>query len=129
LPAHVTDSAGHAVQAQLLSPSAASVVLPGHTFAVIREDNGAPFPFGTDTFDLVYSLQPGFQVSSFQPFYANLTPETCPSKFSSSGNWNIFISGTDKLNISWQEQSCGTSGVSAYAADVWVEGPRGCNPF
>jgi len=129
-PAHVTDSAGHPVQANFLSPSAASLVLPGHTFAVVRDDNSAPFPASTDTLDLTSAIEPnGFAITSVQPFYANLPQQACPSKFSSSGNWNPLITGVDKVNISWQEQSCGSNGVSAYAFDVIVEGPIGVSAF
>jgi hypothetical protein len=125
-PAHVTDGAGHAVQANLLSPSAASLVLPGHTFAVVREDNASAFSAGTDTVDMTNGLQTGFEVSSIQLFYAALTQAMCPGSFSANGNWNaVRLGGPDRLSVTWQEQSCGGNGVSAYALDVFVEGPRG----
>ena len=85
-PAHVTDAAGHPVQAHLCSPSAACLVFPGHTFAVLRD--AAPFPAGTDTLDLTEAIEPnGFEISTIQPFYANLTQQVCGPKFSTSGNW------------------------------------------
>lgn len=135
-PAHVTDGAGHAVQANLVSPSAASLILPGHTFAVVREDNGSAFPAGTDTVDLTNGLQTGFEVSSIQLFYAALTPAMCTGisgssgSFSTNGNWNaVRLGGPDRLSVTWQEQSCGGNGVSAYALDVFAEGPRGVSPI
>lgn len=129
-PAHVTDASGHPVQANLVSPSAASLVLPGHTFAVVREDNAAAFPAGTDTIDLINALQTGFEVSAIQLSYAALTQAACSGSFSTNGNWNAArLGGPDRLSISWQEQSCGGNGVSAYALDVLVEGPRAVSPF
>ena len=129
-PAHVTDAAGHAVQADFLSPSAASVVLPGHTFAVVRDDNIASFPAAMDVLDLTSAIEPnGFEITGVQPFYANLPQQACPTKFSSNGNWNVLLTGIDKVDISWQEQSCSTNGVSAYAMDVTVTGPKGVSPF
>jgi hypothetical protein len=129
-PAHVNDAGGHAVQANLVSPSVNSVVLPGHTFAVVREDNSAAFPSGKDSINLVYGLLPSFEVQSVQLFYASLPQSACPSTFSASGNWNAAMMGsTDNINVSWQEQSCGHNGVSAYAIDVTVVGPKGVSPF
>ncbi len=129
-PARVTDGSRHLVQVNLVSPSAASLVLPGHTFAVVREDNAAAFPAGTDTIDLINALQPGFEVSAIQLSYAALTQAVCPGSFSTNGNWNAArLGGPDRLSISWQEQSCGGNGVSAYALDVFVEGPRGVSPL
>jgi hypothetical protein len=117
-------------KANFLSPSAASVVLPRHTFGVVRDDNSAPFPASTDILDLSSAIEPnGFEIASVQPFYANLPQQACPSKFSTSGNWNPLITGVDKVNISWQEQGCGSNGVSAYALDVIVEGPIGVSAF
>ena len=130
-PAHVTDSAGHPVQANFLSPSAASLVLPGHTFAVVRDDNSAEFPASTDILDLTSAIEPnGFAITSVQPFYANLPLQACPAKFSTSGNWSPRITGVDKVSVSWQEQSCGNNGVSAYwRPDATVEGPIGVSAF
>jgi hypothetical protein len=88
------DAAGRPLTANILSPSAASVVLPGHTVAVVREDNSATFPGGADTFDLLNSLAPGFQIVSVQQFNAALTSAGCQSvppgggHFTSS-TWNL----------------------------------------
>jgi hypothetical protein len=129
-PAHVIDGTGHPVQANLVSPSAGSLVLPGHTFAVVREDRFAPFSAGTDSIDLTGGLHPGFEVSAIQLSYAALPQSACPGSFSSNGNWNALrLGGPDRLSVSWQEQSCGGNGVSAYALDVIVEGPRGVSPI
>ena len=128
-PTHVNDAAGNLVQPHFLSPSAASLVLPGHTFAVVRDDNAAPFPPGTDTVDLVNVLHPDFEIQSVQPFYANLTPQSCSLKFTTNGNWNTSLTGIDKISIAWQEQGCGNSGVSVYALDITVIGPIGVRPF
>jgi hypothetical protein len=125
-PAHVTDGAGHAVQAHLVSPSAGAIILPGHTFAVVREGNAGAFPGGTDIIDITGGLQSGFEVSSIQLFYAALTQDLCQGSFSTNGNWNaVRLGGPDRLSVTWQEQSCPGIGVSAYAVDVFVEGPRG----
>jgi hypothetical protein len=133
-PAHTSDLEGHAVQANLLSPSAASLVLPGHTFAVVRDDNAASFPARQDTLDLAPSLlnlTNGFQVSQIQMFTASLSPGLCPisSNFSSNGSWSAAPTGSNQFTISWQEQSCGNNGISAYALDVMVTGPKGVSPF
>jgi hypothetical protein len=129
-PARVNDAAGHLIQANLVSPSANSIVLPGHTFAVVREDNSAPFPSGTDSINLVYGLLPSFEVQSIQLFYASLPQSACPSTFSNNGNWNAALMGSaDNIDVSWQEQSCGHNGVSAYAIDVTVVGPKGVSAF
>jgi hypothetical protein len=133
-PAHASDLAGHVVQANLLSPSAASLVLPGHTLAVVRDDAGASFPGSQDKLDLAPSLlnlTNGFQVSQIQMFTASLSPGLCPtgSNFSTSGSWNTAPSMQDHFTVSWQEQSCGNNGISAYALDVMVTGPKGVRPF
>lgn len=136
-PAHVADNAGHPVQANLLSPSAASVVLPGHTFAVIREDNSSTFSGNEDALDVSPSLlnfTSGFQPETIQLFTSNLSPGLCPagSNFSSSGKWNTALRNYAvpyQLVLSWQEQSCGHNGISAYAIDLTVAGPRGLPVF
>lgn len=129
-PARVIDGSGTMVPANFVSPSAASLVLPGHTFAVVREDNASPFPAGTDIVDTANALQPGFEVSSIQLFYAPLTQTMCPGSFSTNGAWNALrLGGPDRLSLSWQEQSCGNNGISAYAIDVTVTGPKGVSPF
>lgn len=129
-PSRVNDTAGHAVQPNLLSPSANSIVLPGHTFAVVREDNSAAFPSGTDSINLVYGLLPSFEVQSVQLFHADLPQSACPSTFSTSGSWNAGLVGSAyNVNVSWQEQGCGYNGVSVYAMDVTVVGPKGVSPF
>jgi hypothetical protein len=138
------DTAGHATVVDILSPSAASLVLPGHTVAVVRDDNSAAFPGGTDTLNLSNSLAPGFQVFSVQQFNAALTSAGCQSippgggHFTTNGTWNVTKTGGDAYMISWQEQSCATQStsgpnisigsVSAYALDITVIGPRGVNP-
>jgi hypothetical protein len=138
------DTAGHLAAANVLSPSAASLVLPGHTVAVVRDDNSAMFPGGADTLDLSRSLPPGFQVISVQQFNASLTSAGCQSippgggKFTINGNWNVTKTGGATYLIYWQEQSCATQStngpnvsigsVSAYALDITVIGPRGVNP-
>jgi hypothetical protein len=133
-PARVNDSGGATVLANLLSPSAASLVLPGHTFAVVRDDNGAGFVGNHDTLVMepsVLNLHEGFQVSNLQLFTASLSPAMCPSgsTFSSNGNWSSASTGQDSVSVSWQEQSCGMGGISAYAMDVTVIGPRGVSPM
>ncbi|MBZ5721056.1 MAG: hypothetical protein LAO03_11810 [Acidobacteriia bacterium] len=132
-PAQVSDSAGHFVAANLLSPSAASLVLPGHTFAVVRDDNSGTFAGRQDVLSLVPSLLNlaiGFQVSHIQLFNSSLSPSSCVmgSNFATSGNWNTASGGQDQVLVSWQEQSCGTNGISAYAIDITVAGPRGVSP-
>lgn len=134
-PAHLMDAKGAPLQANLLSPSAASLVLPGHTFAVVRDDNGAQFSGSQDVLDLAPSLLQlsyGFQVSRVQLFTASLSSASCNgSNFSTNGNWNTIWPNKynyDQIDVSWQEQSCGQGGVSAYAMDVFVSGPRGINP-
>lgn len=134
-PAHLSDTKGNPVQANLLSPSAASLVLPGHTFAVVREDNGTQFAGNQDALDFAPSLLQlsyGFQVSRVQLFTASLTSASCNgSSLSTNGNWNTIWPNkynSDQINVSWQEQSCGQGGVSAYAMDVFVSGPRGIAP-
>jgi len=138
------DTAGHLTVASILSPSAASLVLPGHTVAVVRDDNSAAFPGGTDTLDLSNSLAPGFQVMSVQQFNAALTSAGCQSippgggHFTTNGTWNVTKTGGAAYMIFWQEQSCATQStngpnpsigsVSAYALDITVIGPRGVNP-
>jgi hypothetical protein len=117
-----------------VSPSAASLVLPGHTLAVVREDNAAAFPAGKDIFNLPNDILPkafAFQVSGIQLFSANLPPGACPNKsnFSTSGNWSAAPTGSNQYVVSWQEQGCGNNGVSAYAVDVMVTGPKGVSPF
>lgn len=139
------DTAGHPAAANILSPSAASLVLPGHTVAVVRDDNSATFPGGADTLNLSRSLPPGFQVISVQQFNAALTNAGCQSippgggKFTTNGNWNVTMTGGATYLIYWQEQSCATQStsgpklgigsVSAYALDITVIGPRGVNPL
>lgn len=131
-PAHVLDAKGAPVQPNLLSPSAASVVLPGHTFAVVREDNGAQFVGTHDTLYLAPSLlrlAQGFEVSRVKLFSASLPPTSCNvSNVSPNGNWST--TWPDKYDsalifVSWQEQICGQGGFSIYALDVYVSGPRG----
>ena len=135
-PAHLMDAKGAPVQANLLSPSKASLVLPGHTFAVVRDDNGAQFSGSQDALDLAPSLLQlnyGFQVSRVQLFTASLSPAACAlgSNFSNNGSWKTTTPNKyqpDQITVSWQEQSCGQGGVSAYALDVFVSGPRGIAP-
>ena len=137
VPGPANDGAGHPVRPNLLSPSAASLVIPGHTFAVVRDDNAAAFSGGQDelnTSPTLIGLNNGFEVSHIQLFTASLSPGLCPggSNFSSSGNWNAALrnyADPDKYVVSWQEQSCGAGGVSAYAIDVSVVGPRGISPI
>lgn len=135
IPGHVIDGAGHPVQPNLLSPSAASLVLPGHTFAVVRDDNASSFSGSVDTVELHPSslgLNIGFLVSNVQLFTASLSAGLCQmgSNFSTSGNWNTSIDTSQNLvTISWQEQSCGGNGISAYAIDITVVGPRGVVPM
>jgi hypothetical protein len=59
------------------------------------------------------------------------SPGLCPtgSNFSTSGSWNTAPSMQDHFTVSWQEQSCGNNGISAYALDVMVTGPKGVKPF
>jgi hypothetical protein len=144
-PGSSYDTAGHPMVANILSPSAASLVLPGHTVAVVRDDNTATFTGGADTLDLSNSLAPGFQVMSVQQFNAALTSAGCQSippgggHFATNGTWNVTATGAGAYMVLWQEQSCatpGTSGpnptigsVSAYALDVTVIGPRGVDPL
>jgi hypothetical protein len=143
-PGSAYDTAGHPLVANILSPSSASLVLPGHTVAVVRDDNSATFPGGSDTLDLSRSLAPGFQILSVQQFNAALTSAGCQSvppgggHFTTNGSWNVTAIGGGGYMILWQEQSCvtqSTSGpttsigsVSAYALDITVIGPRGVNP-
>ena len=128
--AHVTDSGGKNVAAQTAVPSDGSLVLPGHTLAVVREDNGAPFPANSDSFDFTPGLGPGFELKDVQFFHADLTPANCSSSgaFSTNGSWNTswYVS---RFHVAWQEQSCSPNSISAYALDVTVEGPRGVSPF
>lgn len=144
-PGYSYDTAGHAILANILSPSAASLVLPGHTVAVVREDNSAAFSGEADTLDLSNSLAPGFQVISVQQFNAALTGAQCQSiypggsHFTSNGAWNATGIGGGTYMISWQEQSCAkqsnsgpnstSESVSAYALDITVIGPRGVSPL
>ena len=143
-PGSSYDTAGRAMVANILSPSAASIVLPGHTVAVVRDDNSAAFSGGSDTLNLSNSLAPGFQVIAVQQFNAALTSAQCQSippgggHFTSNGSWNVTGTGGGGYMISWQEQSCTTQStsapnasigsVSAYALDITVIGPRGVNP-
>jgi hypothetical protein len=143
-PGSSYDTAGHPTLANILSPSAASLVLPGHTVAVVRDDNSATFPGGADTLDLSNSLTPGFQVIGVQQFNAALTSAGCQSippgggHFTTNGTWNVTATGGGAYMISWQEQSCATQStsgpnvtigsVSAYALDITVIGPRGVSP-
>jgi hypothetical protein len=145
IPGSSYDTAGHLAGANVLSPSAASLVLPRHTVAVVREDNSATFPGGADTLDLARSLPPGFQPLSVQQFNAALTSAGCQSvplgggKFTTNGNWNVTKTGGATYLIYWQEQSCATQStsgpnvsigsVSAYALDITVIGPRGVHPL
>jgi len=128
--AHVTDSSGHNVAAQTVVPSDGSLILPGHTIAVVRDDNAAPFPSNSDSFDFTPGLAPGFELKDVQFFHADLTPANCSSSgaFSTNGNWNTswYVS---RFHVAWQEQSCSPNSISAYALDVTVEGPRGVSPF
>ena len=144
IPGSSYDTAGHLAAANILSPSAASLVLPGHTVAVVRDDNSATFPGGVDTLDLSRSLPPGFQPLSVQQFNAALTSAGCQSvppgggKFTTNGNWNVTKTGAATFLIYWQEQSCATQStngpnvsigsVSTYALDITVIGPRGVDP-
>lgn len=144
-PGSSYDTAGHPLVANILSPSAASLVLPGHTVAVVRDDNSATFPGGADTLDLSNSLAPGFQIVSVQQFSAALTSAGCQSvppgggHFTSNGTWNVTATGGGAYLVLWQEQSCATQStsgpttsigsVSAYALDITVIGPRGVNPL
>jgi hypothetical protein len=143
-PGSSYDTAGHATVVDILSPSAASLVLPGHTVAVVRDDNSAAFPGGTDMLDLSSSLTPGFKVMSVQQFNAALTSAGCQSvppgggQFTTNGTWSVIAIRGGAYRIAWQEQSCATQStsgpnvsigsVSAYALDITVIGPRGVNP-
>ena len=111
---------------------------------MVRDDNSAAFPGGTDTLNLSNSLAPGFQIFSVEQFKAALTSAGCQSvppgggHFTSNGTWNVTATGGGAYMISWQEQSCATQStngpnvsigsVSAYALDITVIGPRGVNP-
>jgi hypothetical protein len=144
-PGSSYDTAGHLLTANILSPSAASMVLPGHTVAVVRDDNSATFPGGSDALDLSSSLAPGFKIVSVQQFSAALTSAGCQSippgggHFTTNGTWNVTAIGGGGYMILWQEQSCATQStsgpnvsigsVSAYALDITVIGPRGVTPF
>jgi hypothetical protein len=130
VPAKITNSQGHPVQADLSSPSG-GIGPQGHTFGVVRADENGSFSGGTDTLNLVYALQPDFEVSGIQPFFASTAlQQLCASAYSTNGSWNFSQSGgADRLVIAWQEQGCGVVGVSVYAMDVFVNGPRGVSAF
>jgi hypothetical protein len=135
--AQVTDANGNKVTSYIFSPSDGSGILPGHTLAVLREDNSAAFAGGTDAFDFT-----GLIFITQHPLYhADLSAQTCQSiypntgKFSTSGNWLFTWTGSPvKFTISWQEQSCaipslGTGSLSAYALDLYVLVPQGTMPW
>ncbi len=136
LLAQVHDSAGYPVTSYIFSPSNGSLVLPGHTLAVVREDNIAPFPGGTDAYDFTGKLW----ITRVELFQAPLSPQACQSllpsqaKFSTNGNWQFMWTGSPvKFNISWQEQSCtagaSTGSASVYALDMYVLTARGVDPW
>jgi hypothetical protein len=134
--AQVSDAAGHRVTSYIFSPSNGSLVLPGHTLAVVRDDNTAPFPGGTDTFDFIGRLW----ITHVDLFHSSLSPQACQSllppqaKYTTSGNWLFTWAGSPvKFTISWQEQSCttgpSTGSASIYALDLYVLTARGVDPW
>lgn len=137
--AQVNDAEGHPITNYIYSPSDGSLVLPGHTLAVGREDNTSSFPGGTDSFDFT-----GHFITHVPLFQAALPAQSCQAKdekFSTDGNWQFtWTASPIKFNISWQEQSCtvgsvrsrsgtSTGSISIYAVDIYVLVPRGTSPW
>lgn len=140
--AAVNDSTGSPVVPQTQSPSTS--VLPGHTFAVIRNRMGttAVFPGGTDTY--YFDLAKGFEFApqGVQMYAGNANASDCNQangSFSENGSWSIQTVSGNSLKVSWKEQACLTistgtdltnyGSASVYALDIKVVGPRGVSPW
>lgn len=99
-------------------------------------------PSGTDIYDLSH-LQPGFAPTDASISWQTGDCSGTGGTFFTNGNFSGQFNGS-QLWITWQGQgceniTCGTGGLFStdcfgfpttnYAIDVWVEGPRGVDPW
>jgi hypothetical protein len=141
--AQVTDTGGHPVNfgpqdnSKFLSPTTGGQQSAGMSAEVSR---AATYVFngGQDLFDFS-KMKPGFTTENMQLKYWVL-PNTCGDNYQIQGTWNAEWAG-DNIRVSWQMQHCHEASsavfgvgsmdysLSDYGLSVWVNGPRGVNPW
>lgn len=135
---HIADSAGqNTVTTNFYSPASS---FPGATAQVDREDTGR-FGSAKDSFSFD-QLSPGFYLDKAQFWHFDMTQADCASWSGTptlyvDGSWNAAWDGPTTLRVNTQEQHCHTdsygspfdTSTSDYAIAVWVNGPRGVDPW
>jgi len=141
--AQVTDTGGTPVSfgpqnpGRYDSPPAGNQMFPGMSSEVSRTTTYV-FSGGQDFFDFS-KMKPGFTTENMQLRYYVLA-NTCGDAYQVHGIWNTEWVG-DNIRVSWQQQHCHEASsavfgvgaidysVSHYGLSVWVNGPRGVNPW
>jgi hypothetical protein len=118
---------------------------PGATAEVVRQDAGR-FGSGTDSFTFS-QLSPGFYVKQAMFWHNDLTQDECSALFGATtqmtmytdGSWNaVWDDATNAIRVTTQERHCHSTlaglsfndtSSSDYAIAVWVNGPRGVDPW
>ncbi len=140
----ILDAAGqNTVSVSFYAPS--RFTNPGATAEVLRQDSGR-FGSGTDSFNF-NQLSPGFYVNQAMFWHSDLTQDECSAIFGvttqmtmyTDGNWNAaWDDAANTLRVTTQERHCHSTlaGLSSndtsssdYAIAVWVNGPRGVDPW
>jgi hypothetical protein len=138
----ILDAAGqNTVSVAFYAPS--SFTNPGATAEVVRQASGR-FGSGTDSFNF-NQLSPGFYPDQAIFWPNDFTQAECSALFGfttqmtlyTDGNWNAAWDG-NALRVTTQERHCHATltglvshdfSASDYAIAVWVNGPRGVDPW
>lgn len=140
----ILDAAGqNTVSVNFYAPSV--FTNPGATTEVLRQDSGR-FGSGTDSFNF-NQLSPGFYVDQAMFWHSDMTQDECSAIFGvttqvtmyTDGNWNAtWNDAGNAIRVATQERHCHATlaGLSSndwsssdYAIAVWVNGPRGVDPW
>jgi hypothetical protein len=140
----ILDAAGHnTVSVNFYAPS--RFTNPGATAEILRQDAGR-FGSGTDSFTF-NQLSPGFYVNQAMFWHNDMTQDECSALFGATtqmtmytdGSWDaVWDDATNALRVTTQERHCHSmfaglsssdSSSSDYAIAVWVNGPRGVDPW
>jgi hypothetical protein len=137
----ILDADGHnTVNLNFYAPS--RFTNPGATAEVVRQDSSR-FGSATDSFNFNL-LSPGFYLDQAMVWPNDLTQDECSALFGitgqmtmyADGHWNAAWDG-NSLQVTTQERHCHTKfslishdwSSSDYAIAVWVNGPRGVDPW
>lgn len=140
----ILDAAGqNTVSVNFYAPS--RFTNPGATAEVVRQDSGR-FGSGIDSFNF-NQLSPGFYADQAMFWHNDLTQDECSALFGvttqmtlyTDGNWNVaWDDAANALRVTTQERHCHSTlaglssndeSTSDYAIAVWVNGPRGVDPW